>query len=100
MVPPDALQCYSETLASHYLKVIRPGARRPHLISSVSSAVDEAAGLALSVTVNVSFVFCGAAVGVPLMLPVLASRVSPAGRTGVTVQFSGAVPPVASSLAE
>ncbi len=65
------------------------------LTSSVRSAVEDTAGVALSVTVNVYFVFDEAAVGVPLMVPVAASSVRPAGNGGATDHFNGAAPPLA-----
>ena len=58
------------------------------------SAGEEAAGVALSVTVNVNLVFGKAAVGMPLMVPVAAPSVRPVGNAGVTDHFSGGVPPV------
>ena len=65
------------------------------MISRVRSAVVDAGGVALSVSVNVNFVFGCAAVGVPLMVPVDASSVRDAGNAGLTDQFSGATTPLA-----
>ena len=65
------------------------------MISSLRSDVTVTAGAALSVTVNLNVVFVGmAGDGVPLMVPVVASNVSPVGNAGVTDHFSGGVKPV------
>ena len=69
-----------------------------YLISRFRSAVEVTAGAALSVTVKVNFVFGKVAVGLPLMAPVPASNLRPAGNAGVTDHFSAGVPPVASMV--
>ena len=68
------------------------------MISRVRSATDDAAGVELSVTLNVYVVFGSTAVGVPLMVPVAASSVRDAGNAGLTDHFSGATPPLACSV--
>jgi hypothetical protein len=60
-----------------------------YLISSVRSAVEVAAGVALSVIVKVNLVFGQAVVALPLIVPVAASSARPAGNVGVTDHFSG-----------
>jgi hypothetical protein len=58
------------------------------------------AGLLESVTVNVRAVALAVAVGVPLIAPVAAFKVRPAGRVPlVSDQAYGNVPPVAASVA-
>jgi len=76
------------------------GAAYCYLISSLRSEVTVTAGAALSVTVNLNVVFGMAADGVPLMVPVVASNVSPVGNAGVTDHFSGGVKLVVSKAVD
>lgn len=81
------------------LRIMVPNAQAWfYFISKVSSAMEDAAGVELSVTLNVNLVFGSATFGVPLMVPVASSNFRDAGNAGLTDHFNGATPPLACSV--